>query len=108
MQNFAIRNDQIFIDLVPFLFKAYNMKYIKGAYHTQNFVYLLVKFEMKKRLLYEVYIIYSKLQKFTECSLESLHIIICRKRKEKGKSTSVSTEFSRFTQIVEVFLQIKY
>ena len=63
------------------------MKYIKGAYHTQNFVYLLVKFEMKKRLLYEVYIIYSKLQKFTECSLESLHIIICRKRKEKGKST---------------------
>ena len=32
----------------------------------------------------------------------------CRKRKEKGKSTSVSTEFSRFTQIVEVFLQIKY
>ena len=36
----------------------------------------------KTQFLYEVYIIYEKLQKFTECSLESLHII-CFEEKRK-------------------------
>ena len=36
----------------------------------------------KTQFLYEVYIIYEKLQKFTECSLESLHII-CSEEKRK-------------------------
>ena len=66
----------------------------------------------KTQFLYEVYIIYEKLQKFTECSLESLHII-CFEEKRKRLiyiiPSIMSTAFSfDWPKNVEVFLQIEY
>ena len=59
-----------------------------------------------------MYIIYEKLQKFTECSLESLHII-CFEEKRKRLiyiiHSIMSTAFSfDWPKNVEVFLQIEY